>query len=128
MSEQNEFLERQKILILGGVESVKYSVIAMELGIKAESYSHFKRFRTSRISSYKAIVCLTRQLSHSMVKQIRGIAAKKGIPIYYLTKSSKSGFECFLQDYCGENCVLKKDVIFRNEDRNHLREKRRIQN
>lgn len=95
-----------KMLVLGGVESVKYASVASESGIAVDSYPHLKRFRASRMSSYEAIVCLTAQLSHSMVRQIKTVSAKKGIPIYYLPHSSKSGFRCFLKSYCGDNCIF----------------------
>jgi len=93
-----------KMLVLGGVESIPYSEIGYGYNVRIDYVPKIKKINPAKVGNYHAIICLTAQLSHSMVRGIKSMASKKKVPVHYLHSSSKTRFSCFLEDYCNKNC------------------------
>ncbi len=97
-----------KLLVLGGVESVPYSDIGYDHNVRVDYMPHIKKVNSAKVGNYNAVICLTAQLSHSMVKGVKKLASKNKVPVHYLHSSSKTKFTCFLQDFCNRNCPCSK--------------------
>lgn len=97
--------EKTKVLVLGGVESVPYERLSGEIDV---SYiPQVRKLKNAAIVSADAVVCLTSQVSHTMVKKVKKVACRYGVPLHFLRSSGASRFQCLLEEICGDRCPVK---------------------
>lgn len=105
-------INKPKVLVLGGVEKVRYKELAGNADV---SYvPHVKKFRDSDITSFDAVVMLISQMSHAAAKKVKKVANRHNVPIHFLPSSGGTRFKCLLEDICGKNC-LQKNSCFKQQ-------------
>lgn len=95
-----------RVLVLGGVESVNYQEVGNLFDVRVDYIPKIKKVSKSKVSNYDAVICLTAQVSHVMMRGLKKIASNNQVPVYYLRSSSKTMFTCFLQKHCKRKCPL----------------------
>ena len=104
MNLKQENKNKPKVLVLGGVETVRYKQLAANADV---SYvPRVKKFRNAEVASFDAVVMLTSQLAHTTVRSVKKTACKNNVPVYFLFSSGVTRFKCLLEDICDSNCLV----------------------
>lgn len=95
----------KKILVLGGIERVPYTRLSDNAEV---SYiPQVQKMKNAEIASFDAVVCMTSELSHTMVKRVKKTACRYGVPLHFLKSSGATRFKCLLQEICGDSCPMR---------------------